>query len=65
MSNQETLLHAIESDPTNDSARLAFADWLEEQGDPLSRVLRETLDAGTWDRYRYELFQTLDRHRRR
>src|SRR5262245_35718782 len=65
VSDQEILLHAIESDPTNDSTWLAYADWLEEQGDPLSRVLRETLEAGTWSLCRYELFRKLDRHQRR
>jgi uncharacterized protein (TIGR02996 family) len=65
VSDQETLLLAVESNPTDDSAWLAYADWLEEQGDPLSRVLRETLDAGTWSRCRHELFHKLDRHKRR
>jgi len=65
VSDQETLLHAIETDPTDDFAWFAYADWLEEQGEPLSRILRETLDARTWSRCRYELFCKLDRHQRR
>jgi uncharacterized protein (TIGR02996 family) len=65
VSDQETILRAIESNPTDDSAWLAYADWLEEQGNPLSSVLRETLRAGTWGRCREDLFQELERDTRR
>src|SRR5712671_7966964 len=33
-------LQAIAADPGDDSARLVFADWLEERGDPLGDFLR-------------------------
>ena len=32
MTTPDVLLGAIESDPTDDLARFALADWLEEQG---------------------------------
>ena len=30
----EGLLASIHAEPDSDDARLVFADWLEEQGDP-------------------------------
>ncbi len=33
MSDEQQLLQAIYDDPDNDTARLVFADWLEENGD--------------------------------
>lgn len=65
MPDQDALLHAVESDPTDDCAWLAYADCLEQQGDPLFPVLRKALHAGTWGQCRYELFRKLDSPTRR
>ncbi len=59
MPDQETLLRAVECDPADDQAWIAYIDWLEEQGDPISKVLRKALDTGTWSRCRSELFRKL------
>jgi uncharacterized protein (TIGR02996 family) len=37
---EEVLLQALHEDPADDTARLALADWLEEQGDPRGELLR-------------------------
>jgi uncharacterized protein (TIGR02996 family) len=37
---EEVLLQALHADPADDTARLALADWLEEQGDPRGELLR-------------------------
>ena len=34
MTDRDAFLRAIRRDPASDVARLVFADWLEEQGDP-------------------------------
>lgn len=34
------LLHAIQEDPADDTLRLVYADWLEEQGDPRCEFIR-------------------------
>jgi uncharacterized protein (TIGR02996 family) len=36
-------LRAILAEPSNDDARLVYADWLEEQGDPVSTAKAEFL----------------------
>jgi uncharacterized protein (TIGR02996 family) len=59
------LLLAIESNPTDDLVWLVFADLLEEWGEPLSRVLRETLEDQTWSLCRCHLFLQLDGRQRR
>src|SRR5947209_1506964 len=33
-------LEAIEANPDDDTLRLIYADWLEEQGDPLGEFIR-------------------------
>jgi uncharacterized protein (TIGR02996 family) len=65
MSDQEMFLRAIESNPTDDLAWIAYADWLEERGDSLYQTLRETLEAGTWIGCREELFRKLSPQSRR
>jgi uncharacterized protein (TIGR02996 family) len=35
-----SLIHGILSEPGEDAPRLVYADWLEEQGDPLGEVVR-------------------------
>jgi uncharacterized protein (TIGR02996 family) len=37
---EEVLLQALHADPADDTARLALADWLEEQGDVRGELLR-------------------------
>ena len=34
MSERDGFLRAIAADPADDTVRLAFADWLDEHGDP-------------------------------
>ena len=49
MSERETLLAAVLDAPDNDTARLVFADWLEENGEsPLGRFLRAGVVAGKY-----------------
>jgi uncharacterized protein (TIGR02996 family) len=38
--DEEGFLLAIAADPTDDTARLVYADWLEERGDPRADYLR-------------------------
>ena len=33
MSDRDAFLRAIAADPADDTVRLAFADWLDEQGE--------------------------------
>lgn len=40
MRNDEAFLHAIADKPADDATRLAYADWLEERGDPRADFLR-------------------------
>ncbi len=40
MNQESAFLQAIRENPTDDTPRLIFADWLEERGDPRSEVLR-------------------------
>jgi carbon storage regulator len=37
---ERAFLRAIEANPDDETARLMFADWLEERGDPLGEFLR-------------------------
>jgi uncharacterized protein (TIGR02996 family) len=37
---QLSFLHAILSDPEDDAPRLVYADWLQDQGDPLGELVR-------------------------
>lgn len=41
MNEREALLQRIRERPDDISARLVYADWLEEQGDPLAPQIRE------------------------
>src|SRR5437868_4196470 len=40
MTTEADFLQAIRDDPDDDAARLVFADWLEERGDPRSAFIR-------------------------
>jgi uncharacterized protein (TIGR02996 family) len=44
MQHQETFLAAILESPEDDLPRLAYADWLEEQGDPRSEFIRVQIE---------------------
>jgi uncharacterized protein (TIGR02996 family) len=52
MTEEKAFLQAILSQPDEDTPRLIFADWLEEQGDPrgeLIRLLCALAPLGRWD----------------
>jgi uncharacterized protein (TIGR02996 family) len=69
-SDKRILLDAIESNPTNDSGWLAFADWSEKRGDSfdrlvegegsISRSLREALETRRWIRCQHQLAWGID-----
>jgi uncharacterized protein (TIGR02996 family) len=40
LSHREAFITAIVADPVDDTLRLVFADWLEEQGDPQGEFIR-------------------------
>jgi uncharacterized protein (TIGR02996 family) len=40
MEPEPAFVHAIQSQPENETARLVYADWLEERGDPRAEFLR-------------------------
>jgi uncharacterized protein (TIGR02996 family) len=40
MNDRDSFLHAIRENPEGEGLRLVFADWLEEQGDPLAEFIR-------------------------
>src|SRR5205814_1998554 len=44
MSPEEGFLLDIEDHPADDTARLVYADWLEERGDPRGRYLRAEVE---------------------
>lgn len=50
MTNQEFLENIFE-DPSNDNNKLIYADWLEEQGDPLGEIIRIQLEIKNNDLY--------------
>jgi uncharacterized protein (TIGR02996 family) len=41
-----SLIHGILSEPGEEAPRLVYADWLEEQGDPLGQIVRLHLEMG-------------------
>ncbi|MGC4120909.1 MAG: TIGR02996 domain-containing protein [Myxococcales bacterium] len=51
MVTREQLLERICADPDDDAARLVYADWLEEQGDPRGRYLGLMVRAGQLPRF--------------
>jgi len=48
MTDEATFLQAILADPEDSTLRLAYADWLEERGDPRAEFLR--VEAGLKER---------------
>lgn len=62
MASEQAFLEAIIADPDDDAVRLIFADWLEEQSDPVKnargefiRVQIELSQMGEVDPHRPEL----------
>jgi uncharacterized protein (TIGR02996 family) len=49
MNEESTFLAAIQAKPDDDTVRLAYADWLEERGDPKGEFIRRQCSfARTW-----------------
>lgn len=44
MSDRDAFLRAIRANPDDDTARLVFADWLDERDDPLGQFIRVQLE---------------------
>src|ERR1043165_6227212 len=40
MSDEQAFLHSLLANPSDDTLRLVFADWLDEHGDPRGTFLR-------------------------
>jgi uncharacterized protein (TIGR02996 family) len=57
VSDLETFLASIEADPADDLLWLVFADWLEEQGSPISGLVRRAIERENW----YEGFGLISR----
>src|SRR5947208_16752710 len=58
LTQDQAFLAAIVDDPDDDSLRLIYADWLEEQGDPRGEFIRvqcELARLAEDDRRRWEL----------
>ena len=55
MTDRQALLAAIRAHPDEDTPRLAFADWLDEQGDPFfahwATLIRVQIDAAAQERF--------------
>jgi uncharacterized protein (TIGR02996 family) len=66
MTDHDAFLAALEANPADDFAWLAYADWLEEQGDALAGVLRGGIESRVWLRWhwRYDLMRPFGRRRR-
>jgi len=54
--HEEPFLRAIAADPADEATRLVYADWLEEQGDPLGEFLRLQCQAKGLERRERELW---------
>src|SRR5262245_33317714 len=44
MASEESFLCAIHDEPDDDALRLVFADWLADQGDPRSEIVRQSVE---------------------
>jgi uncharacterized protein (TIGR02996 family) len=64
MTTRDDLLRAVLANEADDAARLVYADWVEQQGDPVrAQVIHlqcELARHGAWDRRRLELAWELD-----
>jgi uncharacterized protein (TIGR02996 family) len=65
MTDHDAFLAALESNPGDDFAWLVYADWLEEQGEALCSTVRRTIEERSWGRWRFDLFVSVDRRKRR
>jgi uncharacterized protein (TIGR02996 family) len=63
MSDRLAFLRAIRAQPDDDTARLAFADWLDERGDPLGEFIRVQMELEP-ERYRIDNPRAAELHRR-
>src|SRR5947209_1923575 len=46
---QLSFLHAILGDPEDEAPRMIYADWLQDQGDPLGELVRVQTELGRID----------------
>ena len=56
MNTDQDFVARLLADPADDTARLVYADWLEEQGEALCGTLRRTVEERSWGRWRFDLF---------
>ncbi|QJW96571.1 TIGR02996 domain-containing protein [Frigoriglobus tundricola] len=63
MSDRLAFLRAIRASPDDDTARLAFADWLDEHDDPLGAFVRVQVELEPI-RYRIDNPRAVELHRR-
>ncbi len=63
MSDRLAFLRAIRASPNDDTARLAFADWLDDRDDPLGEFVRVQIELEPI-RYRIDNPRAVELHRR-
>jgi uncharacterized protein (TIGR02996 family) len=69
MTQRDSFLHAIYENPDDVALRLVFADWLEDQGDPLGEFIRvqceldQGVEGGQFDELCRRESELLQRHR--
>ncbi|MBN9120581.1 MAG: TIGR02996 domain-containing protein [Planctomycetes bacterium] len=63
MNDRLAFLRAIRANPDDDTARLVFADWLDEHNDPLGEFIRVQIELEPI-RYRVDNSRALELHRR-
>jgi uncharacterized protein (TIGR02996 family) len=63
MSDRLVFLRAIRANPDEDTARLVFADWLDEHDDPLGELIRVQLELEPI-RYRIDNPRAMELHKR-
>ena len=63
MTERLAFLRAIRAHPDDDTARLVFADWLDERGDPLGEFIRVQIELEPI-RYRIDNPRAIELHRR-
>jgi uncharacterized protein (TIGR02996 family) len=62
MNDDRDFLRAIAAEPEDDTLRLAYADWLEEQGDPRAEYLRLEADQESAELRQQRRARLEDRH---
>src|SRR5215218_8987498 len=58
---QEALLNAIRANPDDHTARLVYADWLDEHDDPLAEYVRAECELMAYEPGAPEWHHTIDR----